>query len=189
MRRALPLAAAAMLAASGCSGGDPGSAPPASEAAPEPTWSVACEPGTTPVEPLGELSLPCLGDGTATEVGLRPDRPLVLVLWASWCGPCVEEAPEIEAFYQDHGDRIDVLGVDTADTVDRGRWFAEDFDLSYPSVFDADERVRTALGVPALPGVAFVAPDGRVAELVTEPGVTAQGLTETASKAFGMELP
>ncbi|WP_051815688.1 TlpA family protein disulfide reductase, partial [Glycomyces tenuis] len=133
--------------------------------------------------------LPCLGDGTATEVGVHEGRPLVIVLWASWCRVCAEEAPEIEAFYQAHGDRIDVLGVDTADTRDRGRWFAEDYALTYPSVFDADETVRIALGVPGVPAVAFVAPDGTVAELVAEPGLTADSLAETASAAFGMELP
>ena len=46
----------------------------------------------------------------------------------------------------------------------------------------------SASGVPALPGVAFVNPDGTVAELVVEPGVTAESLTETAESAFGLEL-
>ncbi|GAB3235592.1 hypothetical protein GCM10027447_33350 [Glycomyces halotolerans] len=40
-----------------------------------------------------------------------------------------------------------------------------------------------------MPAVAFVAPDGTVAELVAEPGLTAESLTETAAAAFGMELP
>ncbi len=56
-------------------------------------------------------------------------------------------------------------------------------------MFDADEEVRVALGVPALPGVAFVAPDGTIAEVLNEPGVTAETLTATAASAFGMELP
>ncbi|WP_211253225.1 hypothetical protein, partial [Glycomyces tenuis] len=52
MRRMCAGAAAMLLVAAGCSGGDrPG-------AAAEPTWSVACEQGEVPVEPLGELSLP-----------------------------------------------------------------------------------------------------------------------------------
>jgi hypothetical protein len=56
-------------------------------------------------------------------------------------------------------------------------------------VFDAEEEIRIALGVPALPGVAFVAPDGTVAEMLNEPGVTAETLAATAAAAFDMELP
>ncbi|GAB3237617.1 hypothetical protein GCM10027447_36900 [Glycomyces halotolerans] len=190
MRRRRSSLAALLLLLAGCAAptGDDTAEPDQTDPA-EPTWSVPCRTGTVPVQPVGDLTLPCLGDGTDTAVAARADRPLVIVLWASWCGPCLAEAPEVEAFHRRHGDRIDVLGVDTADTRQKGRWFAEDFALTYPSVFDPDERVRTGLGVPGLPGVAFVAPDGTVAELVTEPGVTAETLTETAETAFGMDLP
>ncbi|WP_051393500.1 TlpA family protein disulfide reductase [Glycomyces arizonensis] len=185
MRWALAVLASLVLLA-GCTG----SAGEEHDAAgdPEPTWSVACTAGTTPVEPVGELELPCLGDEAPTAFGTS-GKPLVVVLWASWCRPCVEEAPEIEAFWQAHGDLIDVVGVDSADTRAKARWFAEEFALTYPSVFDADEQVRIALGVPALPGIAFVAPDGTVAAVLNEPGTTAEALARAAESAFGLELP
>ena len=185
MRRLLALlAAAAALATTGCSGADLGAA---DGTEPAPTWSVPCEDGTTPVEPAGALALPCLGDESETAVGVG-DKPLVVTLWASWCRPCIDEAPEIEAFHLAHGDRVDVLGVDTADTRRQGLWFAEDFGFTFPSVFDADEELRTALGFPGLPGIAFVNPDGTVAAVLNEPGVTAERLTETAEAAFGLDL-
>ncbi|SDL38812.1 Thiol-disulfide isomerase or thioredoxin [Glycomyces sambucus] len=180
MRRAL--AALPLLLLAACT-----AAPDDTPGTDGPTWSVACTSGTVPVAGVGDLELDCLGDGTATAVGTA-GKPLVVVLWASWCVPCQDEAPEIEAFYRAHGDQVDVLGVDTADTDDRGRWFAEDFGMTYPSVADPDEEVRIALGVPALPGIALVAPDGTVARLIVEPGVTAAGLTEAAADAFGLEL-
>ncbi|WP_158299815.1 TlpA family protein disulfide reductase [Glycomyces paridis] len=182
MRRAPAALAAIALAALAACTEDPGT-----EAGAEPTWSVACSAGSTPVEGLGELELDCLGDEASTSVGTG-GKPLVLVLWASWCIPCQDEAPEVQAFFEAHGDQVDVLGVDTADTRERGRWFAEEFAMTYPSAFDPDEAVRTGLGVPGLPGVAFVAPDGTVAELVVEPGVTAESLAATAEAAFGLEL-
>ncbi len=187
MRAAAILASLMLLA--GCTGGTDEHGADRAADSPEPTWSVACEAGRSPVEPIGDLELPCLGDEAPTAVGVRDGRPLVIVLWASWCPPCIEEAPEVEAFWQAHGDRIDVLGVDSADIRSKARWFAEDFDLTYPSVFDAEERIRIALGVPALPGIAFVSPDGTVAEVLSAPGVTAETLTRTAESAFGLELP
>lgn len=184
MKRALT-AIAALLALTACAE-DP--APPSGGEGGEPTWSVPCASGATPIEGVGELELACLGDEAPTAVG-SGGKPLVVVLWASWCGPCQDEAPEVQAFYEAHGDQVDVLGVDTADTRAKGRWFAEEFAMAYPSVFDPEEAVRIGLGVPALPGIAFVAPDGTVAELLVEPGVTAATLTATANAAFGLELP
>jgi thiol-disulfide isomerase/thioredoxin len=185
MKKALTAAAALFLSAA-CSNQSP-AAPGGTAEAPEPTWSVACASGATAIDGVGDLDLDCLGDEAPTSVG-PGERPLVVVLWASWCGPCQAEAPEVEAFYQAHGDQVDVLGVDTADTRDMGRSFAEEFGMTFPSVFDPEEAVRIGLGVPGLPGVAFVNPDGTVAALVAEPGVTTESLTETAESAFGLEL-
>ncbi|HEX2143748.1 MAG TPA: TlpA disulfide reductase family protein [Glycomyces sp.] len=190
MRKALLAATAALtlIALAACTEQDGGSgiAIPGDEG--DSTWSVACTPGTTPIEALGDLELDCLGDDAPTTVGAG-DKPLVVVLWATWCRPCRDEAPEVEAFYQAHGDQVDVLGVDTADREDDARWFAEEYGMTFPSVFDPEEAVRTGLGVPALPGVAFVNPDGTVAELIVQPGLTAESLAGAAESAFGLELP
>lgn len=185
MKRVLT-AAAALFFSAACTAESPEPGVASADTG-DPTWSVACTSGAAPIDGVGDLELDCLGDEAATTVGAG-DKPLVIVLWASWCVPCQAEAPEVEAFYQAHGDAVDVLGVDTADTRDQGRWFAEEFAMTFPSVSDPEEAIRIGLGVPALPGVAFVNPDGTVAELVAEPGVTAESLTATAESAFGMEL-
>lgn len=178
------VAALALLALAACTEAPAGAPVPTDAMAPG--WTVACVSGTTPIEGVGDLELDCLGDGAATNVG-PAGKPLVVVLWASWCEPCRDEAPQVEAFYQAYGDQVDVLGVDTADTREAGRSFAEDFEMTFPSVSDPDEAVRIGLGVPGLPGIAFVRPDGTVVEVIAEPGVTADGLAATAESAFGLE--
>ncbi|WP_168801451.1 TlpA family protein disulfide reductase [Glycomyces buryatensis] len=189
LSRALACAAAGLLFLSACSGEEPdGEAASPDDGAGEADWAVACTAGAVPIEGIGSLELPCLGDDVATAVGTDGARPMIVVLWASWCQPCAAEAPEVEAFFSEYGDQVGVLGVDTADTAEAGRWFASEFAMTYPSVFDADETIRTGLGVPALPGVAFVAPDGTVEKLITEPGITADSLAADAESAFGLEL-
>ena len=94
---------------------------------------MPCAPGSAPIAGVGDLELDCLGDESRAAVGAE-GKPLMVVLWASWCVPCRDEAPEVEAFYQAHGDEVDVLGVDTADTREAARWFAEDFGMTFPSV-------------------------------------------------------
>ena len=187
MKRALTAASAALaLTALAACTGSPDAEGTATDSG-DPTWSVPCDPASTPIEGVGELELGCLGDDAEVSVGAS-DKPLVVVLWASWCVPCREEAPEVEAFYQAYGDQVDVLGVDTADTREAARWFAEDFGMTFPSVSDPDEAIRIGLGIPALPGIAFVNPDGTVAELIAEPGVTTESIAATAESAFGLEL-
>lgn len=187
MKRLLTAVAALSLVALAACTAESTGGPPAPTAGDDLTWSIECASGSAPIEGVGDLELDCLGDETPTAVGAE-GKPLVVVLWASWCGPCQDEAPEVEAFYQAYGDQVDVLGVDTGDTRDRGRSFAETFGMTFPSVFDPDEAVRSGLGVPGLPGVAFVNPDGTVAELVAQPGVTTESLTVTAASAFGLDL-
>jgi thiol-disulfide isomerase/thioredoxin len=186
MKRALHvIAALALVTIAACTAESAGPVSPSGGE--DPTWSVACTSGSAPIEGVGDLELDCLGDEAPTAVGTA-GKPLVVVLWASWCAPCRDEAPEIEAFFQAYGDQVDVLGVDTGDTRDAGRSFAESFGMTFPSVSDPEEAVRIGLGVPGLPGVAFVTPDGTVAELVVQPGVTAESLTQTAESAFDLEL-
>ena len=60
------------------------------------------------------LTLP---DGRAAKLGdlIRPGRPTVISLWASWCGPCRLEAPAIIQLRQRFGDRINLLYLNVRD--------------------------------------------------------------------------
>ncbi|QBX55145.1 TlpA family protein disulfide reductase [Nocardioides seonyuensis] len=125
-----------------------------------------CRPGTgEPVDGgLPALSLPCLGGGPEVELSsLR--GPMVINLWASWCGPCRKEMPALEAFHQHHGDRVAVLGIDVNDVnPDKALELAEETGATYPSLADpggeifGEEAFRFSRR--GLPGFVFVAEDG-----------------------------
>jgi cytochrome c biogenesis protein CcmG/thiol:disulfide interchange protein DsbE len=109
-------------------------------------------------------SLPTLdGDGTGSLADY--DGKWVLInVWASWCGPCRDEAPALESFYRAHGgDDFEVLGIDTQETADGGRGFVDEFALSYPQLHDGDGGYAEDLKTTGVPENFLVAPDGTLA--------------------------
>jgi thiol-disulfide isomerase/thioredoxin len=118
--------------------------------------------GGAPKDPLPDVTLPCLGGGP--DVDLSSLRgPMVVNLWAQWCGPCREELPHYQALHERAGDRVRVLGVDYQDT--RPAWaigLLRETGVTYASVADPGGELRVPLRVRGLPAVLFVDEQGRV---------------------------
>jgi cytochrome c biogenesis protein CcmG/thiol:disulfide interchange protein DsbE len=115
-------------------------------------------------------ALPALaGDGTGSLADY--DGKWVLVnVWASWCGPCRDEAPALERFYREHGDEnFEVLGIDTQETATGGRGFVDEFGLTYPQLHDGDGGYADDLKTTGVPENFLVAPDGTLAVAVAGP--------------------
>jgi cytochrome c biogenesis protein CcmG/thiol:disulfide interchange protein DsbE len=80
--------------------------------------------------PAPALNLPGLYGGSVSLAAYH-GRPVVVNFWASWCGPCADEAPLLADLSRtDHG--VVFVGVDIADTIDAGRAFAARYGLTYP---------------------------------------------------------
>ncbi len=100
--------------------------------------------------------------------------PVVVNVWAAWCGPCKAEAPLLHDASQTYGDRVQFLGVDILDSLDGARGFIADHGLTYPSVFDPPGAIRDSLNMIGQPVTVFYDADGNVVK--TYPGQ----LTQTA---------
>jgi thiol-disulfide isomerase/thioredoxin len=143
--------------------------------APTPSWSAGAEavlaacpsPGARAGgAALPDLSLPCLGASSgAAAVPLRrlTGRPMVVNLWASWCGPCREELPALARLSRTAGDRLRVVGVASLDVPANAVSFAADNRLPFPSLQDRDGDLERGLRRNGLPVTVLVRPDGTVA--------------------------
>ena len=87
-------------------------------------------------------------------------RPLVLNVWASWCGPCRKEMPGFQQVYLEAKDQVGFLGLDSRDVVDAARRFAAQTGVTYRLAADPDGRAASKLGVAALPTTVFIGADG-----------------------------
>ncbi len=101
-------------------------------------------------------------------------RPLVINFWASWCGPCYEEAPHLQRAFERFGDEVLFIGIQTQDRDGRaaGRAFVDRFGLTFPNLFDADSRTSIAYGLFGVPETFFVHADGTLQHKFAGPVTT-----------------
>jgi cytochrome c biogenesis protein CcmG, thiol:disulfide interchange protein DsbE len=138
--------------------------------------------------PDGELESLASADGADRIADFRGGW-LVINFWASWCDPCRDEAPALEAFWREHRDEgVTVLGVNLDDTRDDALAFIREFGLTYPQLRDGDGREwRDDYGMTGFPESFVVDPQGNLAVIRRGP-VNAEILdTEFAPVIEGSE--
>lgn len=138
-------------------------APPAAASASAPAAAPGASgpaPAGGPAADLPDVLLPCFTGGRS--VGLAALRgPAVVNLWASSCAPCREELPLLQELADRTAGRLHVVGVDTFDDRSAGASFAADKGVSFPTLFDPEKKLLTALGKINLPITVFVGADGK----------------------------
>src|ERR1700675_315120 len=104
-------------------------------------------------------------DGSAVNLADARGKVVLLNFWATWCGPCRMEVPDLVELQKKYQDRLQVIGlvVDDADE-DGVRKFAKRYGINYPIAMATDEMRFQFGGVPALPTSFIIDPQGRVVQ-------------------------
>jgi len=110
-------------------------------------------------------------------------RPVFLNLWASWCFPCREEMPAIDAASVAHPE-VEFVGVAVQDSEADAAEFAEEIGVSYILGFDNDGDVEDAYNPLGLPASYIISGDGVIVERIFGK-VTEQDLAEKFEQHFG----
>ncbi|MEW4353575.1 TlpA disulfide reductase family protein [Streptococcus pneumoniae] len=118
-------------------------------------------------------------------------KKVYINLWASWCGPCKQEIPELEKVYQANKDKEDLVFLSVVSSAEKEfenerpaeqekekiLEVADELGITYPVLFDTKDQVFTSYQVRAFPTHVFINSDGEIQQTVMG-GMTEKTLQE-----------
>lgn len=110
------------------------------------------------------FTLPTLDGPALTLSGLR-GKTVLVNFWASWCGPCRGETPDLQSLAEKTATagKFTVIGVNQQEPLDTAASFTSEFGVTYPILLDRDGQVSTGYRIGrGLPVSVLVGPDGVV---------------------------
>jgi len=138
------------------------------------TLTVGCDSGSVPgcfparIAPRGtapdfELSTLENPKNTVRLSEVYAENPVLLIFWATWCPPCVEEIPLLNEWHERYQGRgLKILGVNVQERREELLDFRKKFPIDYPVVLDAEGALISSYGLVGLPVSVFVAKGGEI---------------------------
>jgi len=160
--------AVAGLVVAGCgadSGGDYGGQ--------HPDYAKALAGAPAPLAALYKESDELLPGGSSAfeqRIAALEGYPVVVNVWASWCGPCRFEFPTLQKVSAAYGKKVAFLGVNSQDSDAGAETFLEEAPLPYPSYTDGNQEIAHTIGAGSgLPDTAFYSSNGSLCYLKRGP--------------------
>jgi peroxiredoxin len=102
-------------------------------------------------------------DGKLHRLSDYRGKVVLLNFWATWCGPCREEMPSMEALRASlQGRPFVVLAINVGEGARVARGFGDKMSLQFPLLLDRDTKTSKAWGARILPASFVLGPDGRI---------------------------
>ncbi len=129
--------------------------------------------GTVRTIPAAQRQSPVVVSGPMLSGGKLDSRDyrgqiVVVNVWASWCAPCIAEAPGLQKVWDRFGDKgVQFVGINVRDNQAAALAHEKRFSVTYPSIVDPDGKVllalRGTLSPKAVPSTLILDREGRVA--------------------------
>jgi cytochrome c biogenesis protein CcmG, thiol:disulfide interchange protein DsbE len=126
-----------------------------------------------------------LSGSKVTLAALR-GRPAIVSFWASWCGPCEQEAPALERFSRSLNGRAALVGVNWEDlSVGNARSFIRRYGWTFPNLRDPDGTVGREYGIATFLPTTFVLDSAGRLRMALHGPQTAQTLGKALASVSG----
>lgn len=104
------------------------------------------------------------GGGTFT-MSEQEGKVVLLNFWATWCSPCVGEMPAFQKLYEEYGDKVEIIAVNTAEDKETVDSFAEDSGYTFPIGYDESGEISLKYPNDGIPYTLVIGKDGKVSDI------------------------
>lgn len=112
-------------------------------------------------------------DGEELKLSDYRGKRVMMNLWASWCPPCIAEMPDLQSFFSAHKDEgIEVIGINLTESEAHKEGiyqFIDDFELTFPVVFDEASQVADLYQVTTIPTTFILNSKGEIEQKIVGP--------------------
>jgi thiol-disulfide isomerase/thioredoxin len=114
-------------------------------------------------DPAPEFKLSAL-DGKPLTLAALEGKVIFLNFWATWCGPCRAEIPDLIALQDRYKDRLQIIGLNVDDEQADIQKYVEEMGINYPVAMTSNDLRIQYGGIPALPTSFVLDTEGRVVQ-------------------------
>jgi cytochrome c biogenesis protein CcmG, thiol:disulfide interchange protein DsbE len=123
-------------------------------------------------------------DGQQVHLTDLKGQVVVVNFWASWCGPCREEAPALQKVWEQYKDKgVLVVGIAYTDTERNARAFIQEYGQNYPNGLDIGTKISDLYNIEGVPETFIINSRGEVAEFMKVP-LTQKTLTDAIERVL-----
>lgn len=105
-------------------------------------------------------------DGQIHNLKQYRGKPVILNFWASWCGPCIEEAPNFAKLHSKYSKEVQILTVNltSMDNLQSAKDFVKEYGFVFPVLLDQDGTVAKSYNIQPIPTTFFIDKDGLIVD-------------------------
>jgi peroxiredoxin len=116
-------------------------------------------------KPAPVFALKSLAGEQVSSSDFRGKKKVVVSFWASWCGPCRIELPELQAFYEKYhanNNNFEILAISTDENPKAAEQYVREAKLTFPVLWDGDSKASDSFGVAGIPVLFVIDENGKI---------------------------